>query len=175
MTEPREFELSFFPDPVLRKSTARVERFDDELGAIAAGMVQRMHASRGVGLAAPQVGLGVRIFVMSPEGKEGDETVMVNPEILSRGRTVTTYEEGCLSFPGIFAEILRPEDCAVRYQTVLGETIEESFGGFPSRVIQHEFDHLEGVLFTDRMTPADKQRLRRDLEELIETFKQKRG
>lgn len=175
MTEPKDFELSLFPDPILRKQTPKVATFDDELVAITEGMIRRMHASSGVGLAAPQVGLNMRIFVMSPTGKEGEETVMINPEILSRGRSVTSYEEGCLSFPGIYAEIVRPEDCAVRFQTATGETIEEAYQGFASRVIQHEFDHLEGVLFTDRMTPADKQRLRRDLEDMVETYKRKRG
>jgi len=165
------FDLTLYPHPVLRRVAAPVEAFDEELAAIVKGMFERMYESKGVGLAAPQVGLKKRILVLNATGESADERVLVNPTLLDRSGPKTLFEEGCLSFPGIYAEIERPENCTVKAFTPAGEAFEETFTGFPSRVVQHEFDHLEGILLVDRMSPADKLQNKGALEELVEKYR----
>ena len=97
-----------------------------------------------------------RLLILNATGDEKDELVLVNPRILERSGPATLFEEGCLSFPGIYAEVERPENCRVQAFRADGTPFEESFGGFTSRIIQHEYDHLEGVLLVDRMSPADR-------------------
>ena len=172
MTEPLEYEITLYPSPVLRKPAEPIEAFDGELEAIVAAMFVRMRESKGVGLAAPQVGLKKRILVLNHTGEEGDDLVLVNSETLELAGPRTTYEEGCLSFPGIYGEVLRPDRCKVRYQDLAGETHEQEFEGFQARVIQHEQDHLEGVLLVDRMSPADKLKNKIALDNLVYDYKQ---
>jgi peptide deformylase len=158
---------------LLRRPALPITAFDEELRAIVAGMFERMYASKGVGLAAPQVGLKKRILVLNSSGEAKDERVLVNPRILERSGPPTLFEEGCLSFPGIYAEVERPGTCRVQAFRVDGTSFEETFGGFPSRIVQHEYDHLEGVLLVDRMSPADKLRNKTALEELVAKFKRR--
>jgi peptide deformylase len=165
------FDLTLYPDPLLRRPALPVEAFDEELRAIVAGMFERMYASKGVGLAAPQVGLKKRILVLNATGAPEDELVLINPRILERSGTPTKFEEGCLSFPGIYAEVERPEACRVAAQALDGSPFEGTYSGFPSRIVQHEYDHLEGVLLVDRMSPADRHRHRAALEELVGRYK----
>src|SRR5215510_3350863 len=167
------FDLTLYPDPLLRRPSAPVEAFDEELRAIVAAMFERMYASKGVGLAAPQVGLKKRVLVLNPTGETPDELVLVNPRILERFGAPTRFEEGCLSFPGIYAEVERPESCRVQAYRADGTPFEQDYGGFTSRIIQHEHDHLEGVLLVDRMSPADRLRNKAALEELIAKYKRK--
>ena len=108
-----EFSLSLYPDPVLRKTARPVAAFDAGLRATVAAMFERMRASQGVGLAAPQVGLDTRILVLNPTGEPQDDLALINVTIVERSGPLTLFEEGCLSFPGIYAEIKRPERCAV--------------------------------------------------------------
>jgi len=174
MSEELEFDLTLYPEPVLRKEAAPVEAFDDDLAATVAAMYRRMYASKGVGLAAPQVGIKQRILVINPSGEaeqEGEELTLVNPRITELFGAETTMEEGCLSFPGIYAEVVRPDGCKVTAQDVDGKELELEFEGFASRVIQHEYDHLQGILLVDRMSPADKLRHRGALDELIARYK----
>ena len=176
MTEALSFDLTLYPAPVLRRAAAPVEAFDDELERTVAAMFELMFASRGVGLAAPQVGLKKRILVLNDEGdpeKPELNLVLINPRIVDRKGKRTKYEEGCLSFPGIYAEVERPAQCTVEAQDLKGETFTAEYDGFRSRIIQHEYDHLEGVLLVDRMSPADKLRNKALLEELVEDFKSK--
>ena len=134
-------------------------------------MYTLMYKSQGVGLAAPQVGLRKRILVVNPTGEPQDEFALVNPTIVDRSGPLTVAEEGCLSFPGIYADIQRPECCKVEALSANGETVEHEFDGFVSRIVQHEYDHLEGVLLVDRMSPADKQCHKAALNELIDRYK----
>jgi peptide deformylase len=175
MPEPLEFEVVLYPEPVLRKVAVPIERFDDDLRALVAGMFVRMKKSRGVGLAAPQVGLRQRVLVLNSTGDEKDDLVLVNPTIVSRTGTRVSYDEGCLSFPGIFAEISRPDRCTVKAFDPSGSPIEMEYEGFTSRIIQHEYDHLEGVLLVDRMSPAEKQKHKSALEELVTRYKRGRS
>jgi peptide deformylase len=173
MTPELHFDLTLYPDPVLRRPAAEVVAFDEELKAIVAAMFERMYASKGVGLAAPQVGLKKRILVLNPSGEPKDEHVLVNPKLLERSGTPTLFEEGCLSFPGIYAEVERPETCRVQASRLDGTRFEETYSGFLSRIVQHEYDHLEGVLLVDRMSPADRLRYKADLEDLIQRYKRR--
>ena len=175
MSDELAFELTLYPNPVLRRPTPPVEAFDDHLEAVVRAMYARMEASKGVGLAAPQVGLRSRILVLNPTGKPEDNLTLINPTIVDRSGPRVMFEEGCLSFPGIYAEIERPERCTVRAFDVGGEPLEGEYDGFVSRIIQHEYDHLEGVLLVDRMSPADKHRHRAALEELVDAYKRQRA
>src|SRR5262245_39601353 len=130
MTKALEFDLTLYPDPLLRRASEPVGAFDEELSAIVAGMFERMRKSNGVGLAAPQVGLKKRILVLNPSGEAKDDLVLVNPTIVERTGAVTTFEEGCLSFPGIYAEVKRPERCRVKAFTPAGEAFEAEYDGF---------------------------------------------
>lgn len=165
------FDLTLYPNPALRRVAEPVARFDEELARTIAAMFECMYASKGVGLAAPQVGLRKRILVLNPSGEPGDEDVLVNATILERSGEPTVYDEGCLSFPGIYAEVTRPDRCRVRAARPDGELVEREFSGFVSRIVQHEYDHLEGVLLVDRMSPADRLRHKAALEELTERYR----
>ena len=177
-TDEGALRVVLYPDPTLRRETRTVEAFDGALRETVEAMLARMFASRGVGLAAPQVGLSQRLFVFNPEGDpERPELsrAVINPVITARGGRRVRAEEGCLSLPQIYAEIERPERCSMRYQDLDGATHVEDFEGFEARIVQHEFDHLEGVLIVDRMTPADKARHRAALEDLRAEFRAERG
>jgi len=174
MPEALEFDLTLFPTPVLRKVADPVDSFGEDLQRTVDAMFALMFQSHGVGLAAPQVGLKQRILVLNCEGdpeKTELNRVLINPRITARTGEKTLYEEGCLSFPGIYAEVERPDRCTVEAVDALGSPVEEEFSGFESRVVQHEYDHLEGILLVDRMSPADKLKNRAALEELIEHYK----
>jgi len=174
MTSELEYIVTLYPTPVLRKEAAPIEVFGEELVSKVAAMFRRMYDSKGVGLAAPQVGLRERLLVINPSGdpeKPEEELALVNPIIVDRFGAEVTMEEGCLSFPGIYAEVTRPDACKVAAKTPTGEDIELEFDGFTSRVIQHEYDHLQGVLLVDRMSATDKLRHRAALNELIDDYK----
>jgi peptide deformylase len=168
MAEKLRFDLTLYPAPVLRQVAEPVLAFDEALREIAAGMLEAMYEEKGVGLAAPQVGLRKRILVLNPSGEKADELALVNVEIVDRSGLEVRFEEGCLSFPGIYADVARPERCRVRARDVAGNPIEREFDGFASRIVQHEYDHLEGILLVDRMSPADKVRHRAALEALVD-------
>jgi peptide deformylase len=177
MSATLEFRLSIYPDPVLRKVAAPVAAFDDELAQTVRAMFELMYRSNGVGLAAPQVGLDRRILVLNPSGdaeRKDQELALVNVRILDRSGPLTSYEEGCLSFPEIYAEVRRPELCKVAAFAPDGTPIEREYEGFVSRIVQHEHDHLEGVLLVDRMSPADKLRHKAALQGLVDRYKRGR-
>ncbi|TDJ69328.1 MAG: peptide deformylase [Planctomycetota bacterium] len=175
MPEALQFDLALYPQPVLRKVAGPVEAFDDELARIVEGMLARMRESNGVGLAAPQVGLKQRILVLNPTGEPEDDITLINPTLVEKNGPRVKLEEGCLSFPEIYAEIERPERCKVEAFDIQGNPISGGYEGFVSRIIQHEYDHLEGVLLVDRMSPADKLKNKLALEDLIEAYKAAKG
>ncbi|RIA56794.1 peptide deformylase [Dichotomicrobium thermohalophilum] len=147
------------PDPVLRKKAQPLERVDDEVRQLAADMLETMYDAPGIGLAAPQVAVARRLIVIdiARDEEEKNPVVMINPEIVSLGDEPRVHEEGCLSIPDIYAEIERPAQCRVRYIDEDGATQEMDCKGLMSTVVQHEIDHLDGVLFIDHLS-----RLRRD-------------
>ena len=113
--------------------------------------------------------------MLNPTGQPEDNLVLVNPTLVERFGPETVFEEGCLSFPGIYAEVRRPESCTVEAVDVEGKPLRSTYDGFTSRIIQHEYDHLEGVLLVDRMSPADRIRHKVALEELVERYKRSRA
>jgi peptide deformylase len=159
------------PDPVLRKKAASVERVDAALLKLAENMLATMYDAPGIGLAAPQVGILRRLIVMDPSRDEEPKQplIMVNPVILERGSEMRTHEEGCLSIPDVTAELERPALTRVGYVDVEGKAQERTLEGIWSTLVQHEIDHLNGVLFIDYLS-----RLKRDM--IVKKFtKQKRA
>ena len=167
MAEPLEVVL--YPDPRLKKPTKPVEAVDDGIRAMAERMIATMHRAGGIGIAAPQVGWDRRVCIVSGTGDPGDEIVLVNPRIVKQEGTLP-LEEGCLSFPGLSAVITRGEDVSVEYTDLEGKTKRLDVTGLLGRCILHEVDHLDGVLFTTRFTPADRVRLKKPLRDLEERY-----
>ncbi len=165
-------EIVRYPDPVLRRGGKPVEAFDQTLRDTAAAMLEAMYRMQGVGLAAPQVGLEISLLVLNPSGDAADrdqEMVLVNPKIKSKkGRE--WGDEGCLSFPGIYAEVERFQNIVIEYQDLEGAPQTLKLEDFLARIVQHEMDHLQGVLFIDRLTPADRIRVKAKLLELERAY-----
>lgn len=161
--------IRIYPDPVLRAKCAPVERFDDELQALAGDMVETMHHAPGVGLAASQVGIELRLCVVDLSVGEDPEQllVLVNPEVVEEEGEATELE-GCLSLPEITDKVDRPYRIRVQAQDLDGETLEVEADDWFARAILHEIDHLNGVLFVDRLRGLRKDRARRALKRLAE-------
>ena len=161
--------LRFLGDPVLRAAAEPVREFDRDVAGLAADLVASMYAHGGVGLAAPQVGRSIRMFVADvSERRDGSEAlVLLNPEIVDAEGTISG-EEGCLSIPGVSAEVERHARVRVRALGAGGEPFEVDGHELLSRVLQHEIDHLNGVLFIDRLQPLRRQALLREYELLRE-------
>jgi peptide deformylase len=159
--------IRIYPDPVLRVKCRRVETFDDGLRKLAANMVETMHAAPGVGLAAPQVGIDLRLAVVDISVGEDPAAirVLVNPEILYR-QGLETDTEGCLSLPGITDKVDRPLAITLRAQDLSGKPFELEAEEYLARAICHEVDHLDGILFTDHLRGLRKERVRRQLKKL---------
>jgi peptide deformylase len=139
-------------DPILRSKASPVTVFDDDLAQLAADMHETMRAAPGVGLAASQVGRLLRLFVYDT-GDEGESGSLVNPEIIWASEEMVEAEEGCLSLPGTYYPVTRAVAVKVRAQDVTGAPVEKEGEGFLARIFQHEIDHLDGILFIDRLAP----------------------
>ena len=146
------------PNKILRKKSLKVESVDKDLQNLMDDMLETMYAAPGIGLAAIQVGIPKRIIVLDISYKEGKKNPMyfVNPEIIEKSNKNSTYEEGCLSVPGQFAEIDRPDKCHVKYLDYFGQYKEMKAEGMLATCIQHEMDHLEGILFIDYLSKLKK-------------------
>ncbi len=157
-------ELRTYPDPILKKVSVPVAQVNDSIRTLIEDMRETMYESRGVGLAAPQIGQSIRLIVLDPQFEKGDQSgfkVLINPEIELLGDKIISEREGCLSVPYDYrADVKRHESVRVKYTNLEGETIEEIWSDFEAIIIQHEFDHLEGILFIDHIS-----RLRRSLYE----------
>jgi len=176
------------PDPRLKQVSAPVTSFDDELKTLVADMLETMYDAPGIGLAAIQVGVPLRVLVidLQPEDPDaepevctahGDEAhthqqtkkeprVFINPEILDPSEEFSIYNEGCLSVPEIYAEVERPARIRARWQDIDGEVHEEDMEGLMATCLQHEMDHLEGILFVDRLSRLKRQMALKKLEKL---------
>lgn len=138
-------------DPILRSKSSPVTTFDAELAQLASDMHETMR-TRGVGLAATQVGRLLRMFVYDP-GEEGERGTLVNPEIIWRSEETEEAEEGCLSIPDTYYPVTRASKVRVRAQDLTAAAVEVEAEGFLARIFQHEIDHLDGILFIDRLAP----------------------
>ena len=139
------------PNEILRQKSSKVEKVDKDIQKLMDDMLETMYAAPGIGLAAIQVGIPKRVIVLDISQKEGkkDPMYFVNPEIIDKSKDNSVYEEGCLSVPGQFAEINRPEKCHVKYLDYNGEPKELKAEGLLATCIQHEVDHLEGILLDE--------------------------
>ena len=153
-------KLIYAPDPILKKESLPLPQVDDHHRALIKQMYQVMYTSNGVGLAAPQIGLNIRIFILDANSRDEEKRpiTMINPKIITIEENKVPYEEGCLSFPEHFAEIERPEKIKIEYLDEDNSKKISKFEGFESRIIQHELDHLNGILFVDYLS-----RLKRDV------------
>lgn len=182
-------DLVYYDDVRLRRKGAKVESFDKELSELANQMLEKMYAARGIGLAAQQVGRDIMLTVIDLQRDANDldfeyeldgkevpwglmmPLVLVNPEVKAKKKPTCWYEEGCLSFPEINADIERPEIISVSYQDLEGNPHTLICDGILSRCIQHEVDHLNGVLFIDRMPKRTVKKLWNKLEDLKREYR----
>jgi peptide deformylase len=161
-----------FPHPALRYVAKPIRRVDAQLKAIVARMFELMYAHRGVGLAATQVDLPIRLFVMNSSGRQGEgvEQVVINP-VITRPRSNDEAEEGCLSLPNVHGNVVRAKSIHLHAFDLQGREIDEDVDGFEARIIQHETDHLDGTLFIDRLKEGAASEISSELEALNVDFR----
>ncbi|MCK9410712.1 MAG: peptide deformylase [Prolixibacteraceae bacterium] len=165
--------ITLYGDPVLRKVAEDIDLKYEGLSELIENMFESMYNAEGVGLAAPQVGLSIRIFVVDLSPLEKDEPSLagfrkafINAKILERSGDEELMEEGCLSIPGIHEEVYRKNFIRIQYLEPDGTPRDETYTGYTARVLQHEYDHLDGVMFTDHCSPLRKRLLKRRLTEI---------
>ena len=161
------------PDPRLKTVSTPVETFDDELRTLVADMFETMYDAPGIGLAAIQVGVPKRVLVIDLQEQEDEEgkpikapRVFINPEILDPSAEQSLYNEGCLSVPDQYAEVERPASIRARWQDLDGKVHEEAMDGLMATCLQHEMDHLEGILFIDHLPRLKRQMVLKKLEKM---------
>jgi peptide deformylase len=159
-------DIVLYPDPRLRAKNKAVDSFDESLAKTVRDMFDLMYSQKGVGLAAPQVGLNIKLLVFNATGNADDnesEIVLCNPVIKSKSKDKELAEEGCLSFPEILGSVMRHQSIVIEAQNLQGKTFELELEEWQARIFQHENDHIDGMLFIDRMTPASKALIKNDL------------
>lgn len=159
------YPIVLYGDPVLKKKAKDVAQDDESVKEFAANLFETMYAAQGVGLASPQVGISLRVFVvdstpMEDKEEDGLKQVFINPEILEEDGEQWAFEEGCLSIPGIREDVNRQPKIRIKYFDENWEEHEETFDGMKARIIQHEYDHIEGILFTDHISSFKKRLLK---------------
>ncbi|MDX1944825.1 MAG: peptide deformylase [Pirellulaceae bacterium] len=170
-------EIITYPHPTLRRKSKPLRRVDAELRGMIRQMFDLMYAAKGIGLAANQVNLPLRLFIINLEAKPGagEELVFLNPVIsLPRGGTEES-EEGCLSLPGLYGPVNRPKQIRIHAYSLEGKEYEADLSGLFARCVQHELDHLDGVLFPDRMSPTALSDVRDDLAVFETEFASRRN
>jgi len=162
-------KIHHYPDPVLKQRAVPVSTFDAGLRELAGDMLDTMYAAPGVGLAAPQVGISRRLIVLDCSAKDGDRQplVAINPEIVAR-EGECCEEEGCLSVPEYYANVVRSEKVRVRFQDLEGNEREVEADGLWSICFQHEIDHLDGILFVDRLSPLKRGLFRKKYQKILD-------
>jgi len=169
----KRLEMKYYGDTILRKVAEPVRVFDDKLRELAEGMIETMLFERGVGLAAPQVGESVRLIVALRMADSDDANVpaeaLVNPKVVFASKETWSYEEGCLCIPGVSGQVIRPKEVEVEYQDLEGKPRRIRSDQFFSRILQHEIDHLNGVLFIDYLSSAQKSLIKPKLKEISES------
>lgn len=160
-----------YPNPLLRRVALPVAEITPEIASRARAMFQVMTDDHGIGLAAPQIGWNIRLFVVNVTGKPDGNIAFVNPEIIERhGRA--TAEEGCLSVPGIFAKVERPKRIVIAGLDLEGKAQELQVEDLMARCLLHEYDHLDGLLFIDRVSPIHQRRIKKQLKELEDAWRE---
>ena len=164
--------LVFYGKEILSQVAQPVENIDDDIISLIDEMFKIMYKEKGVGLAAPQVDLARRIVVIDTGENKGEKIAIINPVITGASDRLVPYEEGCLSLPGINADVVRPDSVFVKGINPRGKEMEIEAKGFLARVFQHEIDHLEGILFIDRVEKYIRDELRSDLKKIKKLNKQ---
>ena len=159
-----DLKILIFPDPNLRKVAKKIDKFDKSLEMLSKNMLKTMYEADGIGLAATQVDIHIRLVVMDLSEERNDPQVFVNPEYTILDKSPFTYEEGCLSIPGFNEEISRPSKILLKWQDLQGKFHEEKPDGIFTVCAQHEIDHLDGKLFVDYLSPIKRDRIRKKLE-----------
>ena len=159
-----DLKILIFPDPKLRKVAKKIDKFDKSLEMLSKNMLKTMYEAEGIGLAAPQVNIHIRLVVMDLSEERNEPRVFVNPEYTILDKSPFTYEEGCLSIPGFNEEISRPSKILLKWQDLQGNFHEEEPDGIFTVCAQHEIDHLDGKLFVDYLSPIKRDRIRKKLE-----------
>ncbi len=161
-------EILIIPDPLLRRTAQPVPEITDSIRKLGEDMLETMYDAPGIGLAATQIGVMKRVFVMdcAPEGEEPAPMVIVNPELTWVSEETETSEEGCLSIPEVYEEVTRPERVRMRWLGLDGETHEQEFGARWAVCIQHEMDHLDGKLFIDYLGPVKRRMITSKMKKL---------
>lgn len=156
-------KIIYLPDPRLRKVSVSIETFDDKLHALIDDMFETMYDARGVGLAAPQIGINIRLSVVDVSGDKTQRLVLANPEIIASEGSIE-YQEGCLSVPSVYDTVRRAEKVTLRAQDQFGEFYEMQAEGLLGECFQHEIDHLNGKLFVDLLSPLKRAMARKKLD-----------
>ncbi|MCI0499140.1 MAG: peptide deformylase [Planctomycetales bacterium] len=169
MTDYSKCTITRYPTPVLTEKAQPVTEINDDIRALAERMKDIMVEQKGIGLAGPQAGVNLRIFVVSIDGTKENARVYINPSIKPEGPVVVN-EEGCLSLPGLWGKIKRYSQCTVTATDLNGKEFTEVGEGLLARAFQHEYDHLEGRMIKDRFSAAAKLRARRKLKEMKEEY-----
>ena len=159
-----DLKILIFPDPKLRKVAKKIVKFDKSLEILSKNMLKTMYEAEGIGLAATQVDIHIRLVVMDLSEERNEPRVFVNPEYTILDKSPFTYEEGCLSIPGFNEEISRPSKILLKWQDLQGNFHEEKPDGIFTVCAQHEIDHLDGKLFVDYLSPIKRDRIRKKLE-----------
>jgi peptide deformylase len=165
-----ENRVRHYPDPFLRLRAREVAEIDESTRALIDEMFKAMEEENGIGLAAPQIGVGKRVVVVSLDEKNFNRLALINPEILHLSEETVVMEEGCLSVPGVNADVRRPVEAVVKGITRSGRLVEIEAKGLFARVLQHEIDHLDGVLFIDRLTEKARKSVSGELEALEQRY-----
>jgi peptide deformylase len=175
LCDPATLQIVYYPHPTLRWKSKAVRRVDAPLRDSVRRMFELMYESRGVGLAANQVDLPLRLFIVNVKGDplEAEELVFINP-VLSRPKGLEEVEEGCLSLPELYGNVTRPKRIRVNAFGLDGQEIDMELDGFLARVVQHETDHLDGVVFTDRMSMTGRLAVADVLDEFETDFASRR-
>lgn len=175
LCDPTTLQIVQYPHPTLRHKSKPVRRVDSQLRDTVRRMFELMYEARGVGLAANQVDLPLRLFVLNTSGDpdEGTEQVFINP-VLSRPKGLEEADEGCLSIPDVHGPVTRPKRIRVRAFGVDGQEVDTELEGLTARIIQHEVDHLDGVLFTDRLSTTSRLAVAEALDEFEREFVSRR-
>lgn len=162
------YPILAYGHPLLKQEADDIDPDYEGVQHMIDNMFETMYASEGVGLAAPQIGEGIRLFIIDPanidENLSHMKRVFINPEVVRLEGEEWDYEEGCLSIPHVREKITRPDQILINYLDRNFEEHEEQFSGIAGRIVQHEYDHIEGVLFTDRLAPLKRRMLKRRLE-----------
>ncbi len=161
-------KITHYPVPVLAKKAEPVELIDDNIKQLAEKMIEIMQDCGGIGLAAPQAGIALRMFVISLDSSKENATVYINPAIEPNGK-IESSEEGCLSLPGVHTKVPRYSKCKITATDLNGNEFTQNADGLLARAVQHEYDHIEGVLIADRMSSVAKIANRKKLKDLRKT------